>query len=202
MRRVLILILIVWVAGDLAAHNSKIATINLSIVDGEWVMQMSFAQASLDAEILKAYSEEQVERMDPIELKQWFANYVRDNIEIWSNEQRLMLGAGGILLGDHQTDLKFSIPDMPIFPERMKFRMSVCEESHNQTNILRIFQGDDMTKFFLSADNDFSTDLIFQDHEILSMDTLAETSHASLHWGWSALLLLLPAAFYLRRRLA
>lgn len=197
MRRALITVLVFWVAMPLVAHNSRITTINLSVIDGGWVMHFAFAQKSLDTEILKVYSIEEIKEMDEKVLKKWFSDYVRNNARITSNGEEVSFGAGGISLGSHQTDLKFTLPDMPIFPERMSFDMGICEHD-DHTNLLRIFQGDKMTKFFLNSENDFKVDLSFEDHEILESGQEGSEKKASL--GWLGLILLLPLGFLIYKR--
>ncbi len=157
-------------ATTVAAHNSKITTCNLSLFEGTWVMQLSFAQASLDAAMEKNFPREAYSELPEYEIKQWIVDYVRSRIIISIDAERLELGAGGILLGSHQTDLKFTIPDLPLFPDEMTIRVPICENSNNHTNLLRIYQGDQMSKFFLSADNDFEVKVRFEEDAVVAIE--------------------------------
>ena len=193
--KVVFLLLVVAVTNTVTAHNVKIATFNMHQVEGIWVLDMSFAQSSLDAALNQYLSDGEIATMSEDELKEWLMNYIRMNVSFQTDSGDILLGQGGIRLGSHQTDFKFLIPDLPKDINWVRVKMPINEFSYNHTNILRVFRGEEMTKFFLSSDNQFMVDL-----RIGGTVEQLETKESSYAWMPWLSLLIIPVIFSLGRK--
>ncbi len=195
MNRLVIGLIIMTTSFQLVAHNAKIATFNMRQFDGVWVLEMAFAQASLDGVIRESLSQEEIDQLSQDELKVWLVDYVRKNVFIKSEFiNSIELGEGGIRLGSHQTDFKFILHDLPSNPGEVEMVMPICSNSRNHTSLLRIFYGDQMHKIFLSSDNDFTTRISIDNGMLEKVE--ARTSQALSSW-W--LLLFSPVLLLMGR---
>ncbi|WP_462248778.1 hypothetical protein [Ekhidna sp.] len=145
------------------AHNAKIATYTLRDTGNGWFIEMNFAQVAIDAQMLKLFDEETLSEMSKDQFKSAFLKYLRENFSLRVDGKKMQLLSGGILIGSHQTDVKYILPEIPLQPKDISIYISTFEDIYNQTNLFRIYRGGDhFTKFFLSADNDFTAHMEFK----------------------------------------
>lgn len=162
------------------AHNSKIATYTLRDTGSGWFIEMAFAQASIDGAM------DEILDVNPAELssddyKNQVISYIKNHFRLEANNRVIPLGEGGILLGSHQTDMKFLLPEMPSNLENINVVISAFDFSYNHTNIFRIYRGGErVSKFFLSADNDFTADLMINEQEVIQVKMEENTSSIGL----------------------
>ena len=141
---------------SVSAHNAKISTLTLRDTGAGWIVEMSFAQASIDAAMLRQFGEEKVLAFEREAYRDEVIAYVRSRFHLTVDGMKIPLEHGGIRLGSHQTDLKFSLPQIPKHLRHINVHIPLFEEEYKHTNIFRIYRGGhQMTKFFLSSDNDF-----------------------------------------------
>ena len=199
MSRLLLFAMLSCVLSIAYAHNAKIATYTLRDTGSGWYIEMSFAQASIDAMMDKKLGG----NLDDIELDEYkheVFEYIKENFELEVNGRNIPLGDGGIMLGSHQTDLKFVIPTLPDHPESMMVHIPAFRDAYNHTNIFRIYRGgDQLHKFFLSADNDFESSLLFKDGLIVETDRKLAGSNQQVVISGIFLLLVIGGIFLARR---
>lgn len=166
MRIAAFLILIVsLVAGDLCGHNPKIATITLRDTGAGWIVEMSFAQAGIDVAMERELGTTVFQTIERDTYQDKIVEYIKANFNLTVDGNEIVLEQGGILLGSHQTDVKFVLPDVPLQPQSAEVYIPMFEDTYNHTNIFRIYRGGgNLTKFFLSEDNDFSVNIKFDPH--------------------------------------
>ena len=202
LRFILVAVLNCAMIFSIIAHNSKIATYTLRDTGSGWFIEMNFAQAAIDAQMLKMYGEEQLAEISDEEYKKLFLDYLRGNFDFEVDGKKVNLVSGGILLGSHQTDVKFVLPEIPARPKNMSIFLPMFEEVHNQTNLFRIYRGGDrFTKFFLSADNNFSAQMEFADGDIVEVEKTESVSLGMLLGVLAALLLLASIIILLWKKL-
>ncbi len=158
MKRQLILIVLVILSFESAfAHNPRIASFTLRDAGIGWYLEMSFARSAVDAEMIDIHGEELLTTIEKEEYQRFFMEYVYDHIHIVQDGEVIELGAGGIRLGNHQTDLKFPLRELTD-PHHLDIAINLFEDEHNQVNLFRIYRGgESLHKVFLSEDNDFKT---------------------------------------------
>ncbi|MEP1097535.1 MAG: hypothetical protein ABJG78_20630 [Cyclobacteriaceae bacterium] len=171
-----------------AAHNAKISTLTLRDTGAGWIIEMAFAQATIDAEMLRSHSKEELEKLPRSEYQDRIVEYVRDHFNLIVDGRNIVLQDGGIMLGSHQTNLKFVLPEIPDRPMKMEAFLPMFGASYNHTNIFRIYRGEGtMTKFFLSSENEFRTAFEFTPEGIVEVDSREQ---ANLNTGLQTLLIL------------
>ena len=165
-----------------AAHNAKISTLTLRDTGSGWIIEMAFAQATIDAEMLRSHSKEELEEMPRSLYQDKVVEYVKDHFNLVVDGGSIILQEGGIMLGSHQTNLKFVLPGIPDQPTNVEAFLPMFSNSYNHTNIFRIYRGEGtMTKFFLSSDNDFRTSLAFTPDGIVQVEsTKSDPTYAGL----------------------
>ncbi|MEP5614086.1 MAG: hypothetical protein ABJP45_17675 [Cyclobacteriaceae bacterium] len=164
------------------AHNAKISTLTLRDTGAGWIIEMAFAQATIDAEMLRFHTKEELEEFPRKEYQDKVVEYVRDHFSLIVDGRNVALQDGGIMLGSHQTNLKFVLPEIPDQPRHMEAFLPMFGTSYNHTNIFRIYRGEGtMTKFFLSSDNEFRTSFELTPEGIVEAESREEArSYASL----------------------
>lgn len=156
------------IAFQCLAHNAKIATFTLRDTGAGWLVEMNFAQAGVDAAMVEIYGVEKLRSIDKNVYQNLIVDYVKTNFHLTVNGHQIKLGSGGIMLGSHQTDLKFVLPDMPVQPEHAEIYLPLFGDTYNHTNLFRIYRGGkNITKFFLSEDNDFRVNIAFTPQGII-----------------------------------
>ncbi len=155
-------LLLALLASPAGAHDREIATFALQPVaakaDGVeargWVLEVHVARAALDAVL----ADGPAEAVDP---KGWRARavaYIKRHVRLLRGETSLNLGAGGIRVGGHQTDLRFLLPELPAAGGRLKVRIDAFSEDGHQSNVLKL-RGSTPRTVVLTAENDFSVEI-------------------------------------------
>lgn len=171
MKTVLVIILlIIATVFPAVAHNAKIATFTLRDTGAGWFIEMNFAQAGVDAAMIEKHGKQKLADLSKKTYQNLVIDYVKSNFNLVVDGEEIRLGSGGINLGTHQTDLKFVLPNLPLQPGTAQVHIPMFGSSYNHTNLFRIYRGGkNVTKFFLSEDNDFKVELNFTTNEILAV---------------------------------
>lgn len=160
------LVAAVWglcmLAGAGLAHDRNITTFVLQPVaakaDGVdargWVLEVHVARAALDA----ALADGPAEAADPKGWRTRAVAYVKQHVRLVRDEKPLTLGAGGIRVGGHQTDLRFLVPALPAKGARLKVRIDAFAEDGHQNNVLKL-RGATPRTVVLTAEDDFSAEV-------------------------------------------
>ncbi|SMD34596.1 hypothetical protein SAMN04488029_2092 [Reichenbachiella faecimaris] len=154
-----------------AAHNSKMATFTLRDTGAGWLVEMNFAQAGVDAAMIEHYGKSKILGIEKKAYQDLVINYVKSNFHLTVDGREIALRNGGILIGSHQTDLKFILPEIPLQPSEAKVYIPMFGTTYNHTNLFRVYRGGkNITKFFLNEDNDFEANLIFTSRGVFQQD--------------------------------
>lgn len=152
------------------AHNAKIATYTLRDTGVGWMIEINFAQAGLLAMAEKDLGETDFAALDEAALKSYLIEQVQQNFSLEVDGINVPLKNGGVLMGNHQTNFKYVLPEIPLNPQQLMVHIPMCSNVHNQTNIFRIYRGGEhMSKFFLSEDNDFEIQLEFSNNQVIAL---------------------------------
>ncbi|MEO9805217.1 MAG: hypothetical protein ABJF04_18310 [Reichenbachiella sp.] len=166
-----ILLFIGATAFSAVAHNAKIATFTLRDTGAGWMIEMNFAQAGVDAAMIEEHGKQNLEGLSQRVYQDLVVDYVKSNFNLIVDGKRINLETGGIMMGSHQTDLKFVLPNLPLQPTKAFVYIPMFGTTYNQTNLFRIYRGGkNITKFFLSEDNDFKVDLTFTPDGVLAVE--------------------------------
>lgn len=156
---------------SLNAHNAKISTFTLRDTGAGWMVEMAFAQASIDVAMQNIFDEYQLKNFTSEEYRNEVIDYVKEHFHLKANGINIELDDGGIMLGNHQANLKFVLPQIPINPDKMKVYIPMFGNMFNHTNIFRIYRGGaKVDKVFLSSDNDFRANVEFTKEGMISFN--------------------------------
>ncbi|MBT28139.1 MAG: hypothetical protein CMO01_00660 [Thalassobius sp.] len=153
------------------AHNTNIACYTLRDTGAGWMIEINFAQAGLLADVKRDMSNSDFAKLNNEELKSHIIEKIQRNFHLEVDGIKVPLRDGGILMGNHQTNLKFILPEIPANPQQMDVSIPMCSETYNHTNIFRIYRGGEkIPKFFLSEDNKFHVALVFSNDKVEAVD--------------------------------
>ncbi len=141
-------------------HNPQLATFFIRNLEGVWVIEGSFPQHGLHEALREAYENIQIDSLGPPEYKNLLIDYIKGHILIETEDNReIVLGEGGLRLGNHQTDVRFVLENLPESPQDLKVKIGCLQENDHHTNILRVpALGNE--QFILNEDNSFTAELI------------------------------------------
>ena len=159
--KTILLLILMSVARLGHAHNPQLATFYLRPLEALWVIEGSFAQYGLHEAMKKHYTYIDLDNVEPAEYKKLTVAYVKSHISIETKSGRtITLGEGGLRLGNHQTDIRFILTNLPEASENLNVRITCLSENEHHTNILRAPVADG-GQFILNADNRFTAELDF-----------------------------------------
>lgn len=160
-----ILAIIIFISATVfsgVAHNTKIATFTLRDTGAGWYIEMNFAEAGVKAAMIEEHGKQTLSALSEERYKALILDYAKSNFQLTVDKRRIKLGDGGIMLGPHQTDLKFMLPGLPLRPSEAQIRIPMFGSTYDHTNLFRIYRGGkNISKFYLNDDNDFSVALNF-----------------------------------------
>ncbi len=145
---------------QLKAHDINTASITLSPLNGVWTVHFSFAQAGVDYSLSKYLGNNSLDTLNADSYKEYLADYIKSHFSLVIDNKSIPLGSGGIKLGNHQTDIRFLIPEFPEKYEHLFLHIPLFEEKINQHNMVRINEGENTVRMVLKHTNNFEWELI------------------------------------------
>lgn len=162
MRFYILLVALGLVLQSASPHDPNLATIIVRQKKGVWVIEVSCSQAGLHQAISKIQPELANADINSDKYKQAVVDHARKTILLTANSfGQLVLGQGGIKLGNHQSDLKFELTGMPEILHEIRFEISFLSANQNHSNVVRIEHGSDVSKCILNASNNYSETIVF-----------------------------------------
>lgn len=157
MLRYLLFISII-VAGAAKAHNPLVSTFTISQLNGIWTLDIALAQSGAHEALKKKYPEKDLDNLlltDHIAYKQLVIAYIKETCVIKVNGKLVVLGAGGIKIGDHETSVRLMLEKMPEAIEKMELSIRSFNENEGQQNVVAIIQDGHKRKHVLNKENNF-----------------------------------------------
>lgn len=144
------------------AHNTKIATFTLRDTGAGWLMEMNFSQKGVEAAMINLHGKQALQGLDKKSYQKLVVDYVKSNFNLTVDGRQIKLGTGGVVLGSHQSDLKFILPEIPLQPLEAQVHIPMFNSTYDHTNLFRVYRGGkNISKFFLNEENDFEVNLFF-----------------------------------------
>lgn len=188
----LLMALLFGLSLGLQAHNPLAASYYIEVNKDLSVLHIYLAQAGVEQALLQHHSSKQLSTMPPAEYKQVIVNYVRDNFSLQADQKNVTLGAGGVKLGTHQTDLKFLLEGIDAVPVELEINIPAFAENEYHQSVFSYSLYGKKGKAILSADNNYGANII------LDKQAVATTFRA---WALVGLLLVgTSALFFVQRR--
>ena len=135
------------------AHNPLSAKFDVSIKGEYAILTANLSQAGVHQALIKRYATTNFDSLSAVDYKKILVQYIKENTHLVADGSKLSLGEGGVRLGNHQTDLKFVIEQLPSNLKSMEVRLNCFQENENHQTIFFFH----FENFYLV--NIFSTDL-------------------------------------------
>jgi hypothetical protein len=134
------------------------------------LLDIILSQYGIEQALIKKYPNLNLKTIDNKEFKEILIKYIKENIELYVNGQKLKIGTGVIKLGNHQTDLKFKVGNLPEDPKYVDVYAPCFQENDKQINFFRLAYKSFNIRAKLSKKNNFESRFIIDENEISIAD--------------------------------
>lgn len=156
MKKIASIVLMLWAGLSLSAHNPLSARFELKLDRPVSVFVAAFSQDGLNEALQKWCSDTDLNALTPTEYKELVVQYVKDHTQLLVDGQLLQLGAGGIKLGSHETDMRFVVKDLPATPKQVYARITNGFENQGHESIFWVTGRGIEERSILREQNNFS----------------------------------------------
>lgn len=170
----LALVWCLWLLGGGApvwAHDPNLATFELKQGAAGWMLEGSFMFARAQATLQAEDPDLDWATLERGEIERRLMDHLRVTVEIWADGVGVPLGAGGIRLGDHQTNVRFPLPSLVEAPRLLVVGIHSFADNPAQTQVLRIHHDGRRHTRVLRVEEDFTARV-----DLAEADTLRVTS--------------------------
>ncbi|WP_405610588.1 hypothetical protein [Polaribacter sp. Asnod1-A03] len=162
------------------AHNPLSAKYYLEATPSGSLLTINLSQSGINHLMTQKFSEEYFENIDEKAWKELIVNYIKEHFTLNVDGVKITLAKGGIRLGDHQTDLKFILPPLPLEPKNIFVHIPAFKENGKHQTIFAYNILGKVDKVILSDKNNFKADIN------LTSDT--NVSESTTNYGWLLIL--------------
>lgn len=123
------------------AHGGHTAAFELQELPSGWIISAHFPRSTADRALEERLGLVVLDNLDPVAYREAVVAYFRDTVRVSADGGPLQpWGAGGIRLGDHQTDLRLSLPELPAAVETVEVELAAFTEDASQVQVLRVLR--------------------------------------------------------------
>jgi len=195
----LLLVLFSMCQSLLFAHNPQQSTIRLTIQENNALLDLSLAQYGVEQALIKSNPDLDLSLIEQNEFKELLIAYLKENILISINGKAIKIGSGIIKLGNHNTELKFIIENVPEKINYIDVDASCFKENEKQINFFKVAYNHLGARAKLSSKNDFKSKFIFTEKEISVIEE-DEKNNTKYIWILGACLFLIILFLILKSR--
>lgn len=161
MKKLLILSLLIGMTLSIRAHNPQISTLVLvQQPNKQWHLMVG---SSLSAFQYALQSKELLNPSDTIQASTFQAlllNYLRDHIQLSLNDGQPLKLTNGMMIVNHQTDVRFDVPGMPQHLQSLVISQQSFVDLKHHYCLLKISPyGGTSSQFILQHNNHFTVSL-------------------------------------------
>lgn len=160
MQVVLTCLLIMGGTSTVAAHNPLSARYHFEAGSLASELTINLSQDGLNKALLEHHERQILEELSRQSFKELIVAYVKDNINLSINGRSLKLGAGGIKLGDHQTDLRFVLPAFRESIDEIDVNISAFRENDQHQTVFSYEVEGKTGHVILQESNDYDTTIV------------------------------------------
>lgn len=160
MRAVLIGLLIVGGFSTVAAHNPLSARYHFEAGSLASELTINLSQDGINNTLLQHHERQLLEELPRKAFEELIVAYVKDNINLSINGLSIVLGQGGIKLGDHQTDLRFVLPAFTEPIDEIDIDISAFRENDHHQTIFSYAVDGETGHVILQEDNGYDTSIV------------------------------------------
>ena len=193
MKKLVLSILFVLLSYSSAmAHNPLSAVYYLELKDHLGILSISVSQDGLNEALIKQHPLEDFTTITTIKYKELAVQYIKDNFDLRLNNCEYPINDGGIKLGNHQTDFKFILDDLPKAISTIIISINAFRENEQHQTIFSVALATLKNKVILNEDNDYTAKLHIKNNKLVQ-----ESSDGNKHLGLLlAIVVLLSLAYF------
>ncbi|WP_397363151.1 hypothetical protein [Olleya sp. R77988] len=147
---------------NIQAHNPLSAMYYLEVKEDLGILNISLSQTGLNEALKKHYSSSNVVELSAIEYKQLAVRYLKENFNLNINGETIVLSEGGIKLGNHQTDAKFIVKDLPKTFKTLNIDINAFKENKNHQTVFSVLLNGNTSKVVLNKNKDYTASVVFK----------------------------------------
>lgn len=156
MRTILFIFTILLFSAGARAHNPLAAKFELDATLGQGaILNIYLSQTGLHQALIKHYAQRDFDSISESDYKELAVRYIKEHIRLKADNTALSIAEGGIKLGNHQTDLKFFIENIPGQFDVLDVEVRCFAENENHHSVFWLIGNDFKEKAILSARNGF-----------------------------------------------
>ncbi len=137
------------------AHNPLSARFELVVGEAISVLTINFSQDGLHSGLQKQCPNIALEKIDRQYYKELLTAYVKQHIQLSTPQGPIRIGEGGIRLGNHQTDLRFAIADVPTDMQQLQVSITCGIENEHHQNLFWLVVNGQKHKLILDERNGY-----------------------------------------------
>lgn len=138
------------------AHNPNTTSVVISPVNGVYSVHYVISQEGANYALTKYYTGEDLQRLTADQYKEKYIDYIKKHTRLIIDGKEIPLGSGGIKLGNHQTDIRFLLPNYPKDYKTVEITLNVFRQNENQNTVVRFLEGKKSFRKVLNIKNGFS----------------------------------------------
>lgn len=154
--RLLVLCMLMLATISVHAHNPNTTSVVISPVNGVYSMHYAISQEGANYALAEYYSGKDLKSLSSDEYKEKYIDYIKEHVQLNIDGKLIPLGSGGIKLGNHQTDVRFLLPDYPADYKTVEMTLDLFRQNENQNTVVRFIEGDKSFRKVLNAKNGFN----------------------------------------------
>ncbi|MBT8246149.1 hypothetical protein [Winogradskyella sp.] len=199
MQKKIFIIALTLISISVSAHNPNTASVVINPINGVWVAQFTISQEGANYALNSYYADKDLNSIEVAEYKELYIDYLRKKISLIVDDTKVSLSSAGIKLGNHQTDIKFLIPDFPKNYNTIKLNLPMFEENEQQNTVVKFLEDNKSIRKVLNQSNKF--EMIFKNNttEFISVNA-KKMEFNKIIYGIIAFLLITAGVYFYRTR--
>lgn len=199
MRQFILIIACILIAESMHAHNALLARFDLELVGNKGLLHAQLTQAGVDAAMMKFTDNKIHVNYEDKAYKELIVRYIKEHILIVADGKKLTIGEGGLRLGNHQSDLKFIVDNVPDDIKSLVVRNTAFEENEHHQSIVNISYNGQKVRLILQDANDFERCVLVEENQ-LTISQLSTVDQQELVLGSSLVLMGLVIVVLMSRK--
>jgi hypothetical protein len=156
MKKIVFIIALIFISINVSAHNPNTASVIISPINGAWVARFTISQQGANHALNIYYADKDLSSISSTEYKELYIEYLRKKIVLLIDNKEIALSSGGIKLGDHQTDIKFLLPDFPVNYNTIQLKLPMFDENKQQNTVVKFIENNKSFRKILNHKAGFS----------------------------------------------
>lgn len=137
------------------AHNPNTTAVVFTPENGVWMINITISQQGANQALANYYQNIDFSKISSKEYKKLYIDYLQRNIDLNIDGKLIKTAAGVIKLGNHQTNVKLTLPDFPVSFQKLSLMFAIFKENKGQNTIVRFKYDNTSIRKILNHKNNF-----------------------------------------------